>query len=79
MYIPASEVQAGRAVTLQGVSYVKGEPIPVAALRKLPRLGALLSKRVLVPVPDTHARRTKTLTPTPTNLVPGAIPKSDLG
>jgi titin len=69
-----TDIKAGRAVTLRGHSYAKGDRLDVAHVTELARtnaLNALLSKGVLYATPDPFHRRTPAGHPTVTPL--GAV------
>jgi hypothetical protein len=74
VYKPPASVKATRAVTINKVAYAKDEVLSAAQVKAIPNLGALLSKGVLKPNIDPHARK-QTKRPTPTNIGPQALKK----
>lgn len=56
MYQAPVAYKARRAVTIQGVAYARGQLLPADIVRKL-KIGPLLSRGVLIALPDPHARK----------------------
>lgn len=66
--IPTS-FTAGRKLTINGVTYQPGDAVPIAAVRSVRKLSALLSRRHLIPNVDPHKRlKYRLRVPTPTDI-----------
>lgn len=59
-----------RNLVLFGETYQVGDDIPADVVARLPRASALLSRRWIVPDPDTHGK-TPPATPQPTGMPQG--------
>jgi hypothetical protein len=59
---------AGRPLTLEGVDYAIGDPIPQAVVARVRRVPALLSRRWIVPNTDPYASKLKPMQGRPVDL-----------
>lgn len=50
---------AGRQLTLEGVDYAKGDPIPQAVVARVRRVSGLLARRWIIPNVDPYASKLK--------------------
>jgi len=73
-WVPTS-FTAGWKIRLEGVVYQIGATIPNPVVARVNKLSAYLSKRMIIPSPDPHRRRTTPKTPTPTALNPSEVRK----
>ena len=66
-------LKAGRDLVIDGVPVAAGATLTAGQIASVRHLDALLSKRMIIPVPDPHYRKTSERVPTATSLSSGAV------